>query len=293
MNVAPVVVGVDETAHARSAVLWAAHEASLAQTSLLIVHSPALPAAGTPPGLLRTTMRACDDVGRSVLEVSAALAHAYQPEVAVNVLLSHADPAQALIDVSTEAQLVVLGSRPDSMGEMSLLGSKRLLVSAHAHCPVLLLGPVPTFSPPRDVSQVVVGVADTKAGRAAMAYAIADAVRRKVALHLVRLEKASPDGVVQQRHGMAGDPPGPLGAEVLRIRSQHPGLTVTADCAAGDPAELLPHCSDSSTILVVGCHHSDDHWSTRLGPVATSVVHRNRGAVVVVGYGSFVSFVSA
>lgn len=289
MNDAPVVVGVDETADARSAVLWAAYEASLAQTSLLIVHSPALPVAGTAPGLLTTALRAYDDVGRSVLEASAALARAYQPEVAVNVLLSHADPAQALIDVSAEAQLVVLGSRPDSRGDMSLLASKRLLVSAHAHCPVLLLGPVSTFSPPRDVSRVVTGVADTKAGRAAMAYAAAEAVRRDLALHLVRLDKTSPDYLAHPRLGIAGDPAGPLGAEVLRIRSQHSGLTVTADCAVGDPAELLPYYSDSSTLLVVGCRHSDDHWSTRLGPVATSVVHRNRGAVVVVGYSSFLS----
>ncbi len=289
MNAAPVVVGVNEAAGTRSAVLWAAHEARLAQTSLLIVHSPTLPAAGTPPGLLHAALRARDDVGRSVLEASTVLARAYQPEVAVNVLLSHADPAQILIDLSAEAQLLVLGSRPDSMEEMSLLASKRLLVSAHAHCPVLLLGPVSTFSPPQDVSRVVVGVADTKAGRAAMAYATAEAARRKVALHLVRWEKASPDDVVQQRHGMAANPAGPLGVEVLRIRSQHPGLTVTADCAAGDPAELLPHCSDSSTILVIGCRHSDDHWSTRLGPVATSVVHRNRGVVVVIGYSSFLS----
>jgi hypothetical protein len=71
--------------------------------------------------------------------------------------------------------------------------------------------------------------------------------------------------------------------QAARLREEHPGLTVLVDTVAGDAVELLPSYSDSSSILVVGCHHTDDHWSTRLGAVATSVVHRNRGAVVVVG----------
>ncbi len=67
------------------------------------------------------------------------------------------------------------------------------------------------------------------------------------------------------------------------LRQQRPDLVVVPELASGEAAEVLPAYSDSATILVVGCHHTDDHWSTRLGPVATSVVHRNRGPVVVVG----------
>jgi nucleotide-binding universal stress UspA family protein len=287
MNSVPVVVGVDETPDARTAVLWAAHEASLAHTSLLIVHSPDQPAAATPAGLLSSALRACDDLGRSVLDSSAALACAAQPEIAVNVLLSHAEPAQALIDVSTQAQLVVLGSRRTATGEMSLMTSKRLLVSAHAHCPVMLLGPVSTFSSSQGVSRVAVGVADTLAGRAALAYASAEAVRRNVPLELVRLDR-EPAMVAaatsQQRQDSARYPNSALDNQASRISRQFPSLSVVTTSAFGDPVEMLPHYSGGSTILVLGCHHTDDHWSTRLGPVATSVAHRNRGAVVVVGY---------
>jgi len=165
-------------------------------------------------------------------------------------------------------------------------------VSAHAHCPVLLLGPVSAFSPPRDIARIVVGVTDTKAGRAAVAYATTEALRRKVKLHLVRLYEpptAQPAGVRLQWQDTAEHADRLLKDEVLRIGRLHPELTVTTHCAPGDPAELLPHYSDSSTLLVVGCYHSDDHWSTRLGPVATSVAHRNRGAAVVVGYSAFMS----
>jgi len=284
MSTGPVVVGVDDSGDARSAVLWAAQQASLTGTSLLIVHSPPLPPAATPSGVLSAALHASDDVGRSVLQDSAALARATQPEVLVRTLLSHAEPAHALVDLSAEADLLVLGSRSTVEGKMSLLASKRLQVSAHAHCPVLLLGPVATFGSPQAVSTVVAGVTGSRAGQAALAYATAEAARREAVLRLVRVEPAAG----ASRHvGRPDEASGDLlSAKAREIRRQHPNLTVLTDLVTGTAAELLPAYSDSSSILVVGCRYSDDQWNARLGPVATSAVRRNRGAVVVVGAGS-------
>jgi nucleotide-binding universal stress UspA family protein len=281
MTTPPVVVGVDDSADARSAVLWAAAEAALAQAPLLIVHSPRLPSS-TRSGSLGVALRVCDDIGQAVLDSSMALARASQPGVLVRSLLSHADPAQALLDLSVEARLLVLGSRTAVAGEMSLLASKRVLVSAHAHCPVLLLGPVSTFSPPARVSRIVVGAADSRAGRAAVDFAAAEAVRRGLPLQVLRLERAAQaDPAEPSRPARASSV---LPDQVAGLRRGYPALDVTIQVITGEPAEILPFYTDGSTILVVGCHHSDDRWSTRLGPVATSVIHRGRGAVVVVGH---------
>jgi Universal stress protein family len=279
MTTQPVVVGVNDSADARSAVLWAVREAALARTSLLVVHSPGLPPATVPAARLHAALRAADDIGRSVLDAAIAVARAHEPEVMVRGLLSHADPAQALIDLSAEAQLLVLGSRTAAMGDLSMLASRRVTVSAHAHCPVLLLGPVSSFSPAEEVCRIVVGAATTRAGRAAVAFAAAEAARRNVALHLLRLAGAEGAATTDSSQGQDA-----LAAQVARIRRECPGLAVVADVVAGEASEILPTYSDNRSILVVGCHHSEDHWSTRLGPVATSVIHRNRGAVVVVGY---------
>jgi Universal stress protein family len=131
----------------------------------------------------------------------------------------------------------------------------------------------------------VVGASGTRASRAAVAFAAAEAVRRNVPLYLLRLEQPAPAGAsspdMQERLFRADNE---LALEVSALRSERPDLVVVADLACGEAAEVLPAYSDSSTILVVGCHHSEDHWSTWLGPIATSVVHRNRGAVVVVGH---------
>jgi hypothetical protein len=104
-------------------------------------------------------------------------------------------------------------------------------------------------------------------------------------LQLVRLEAAQPGHDGGEPRRSAGDlqRADQLAAQAAAIRTEYPDLTVQIDTVTGDAAELLPSYSDSSGILVVGCHHTDDHWSTRLGPVATSVVHRNHGAVIVVG----------
>ena len=284
MTVEPVVVGVDHSVEARSAVVWAAQEAVLAGSSLLVVHSPRLPAAGTA-GFLSAALRASDDVGQSILDSCAELARSAEPGLVVRTLLSHADHAQALIDVSAQAQLVVLGARHGPAGEISLLASKRLQVIAHSHCPVLLLGPVSSFSPPGQVSRVVAGLAATRAGVAAVRFAAFEAARRHVTLQLVRLEPAQPKDDLPEVEQSTGDRQQADQSEpqVAAIRREYPELTVQVDTVAGDAAELLPSYSDSSSILVIGCHHTDDHWSTRLGPVATSVVHRNHGAVIVVG----------
>lgn len=282
----PIVVGVDDTAASRSAVLWAAEEAVLASTQLLIVHSPEAVASARTPDDLGVALHARNDVALAILDGCVALARAHQPSVVVRPLLSQAEPAQALIDVSAEARLLVLGSPRRPMGDMSLLASKRALVSARAHCPVVLLGPVSTFSRPRGVSRMVAGVADTPAGRAASAFATAEAIRRNVSLRLVHLEspvKPRPSGMPTRSAADSGLSAGFLTAEASAIRGRHPHLEVIVEHAQAEPAEVLPGYTDSSTILVIGCRHENDRWSTRLGPVATSVVQRNRGAVVVVG----------
>ena len=290
MNVGPVVVGVDNTIDACSAVMWAAQEAALAQTSLLIVHSFQLPSAKATGGYLSPVPRDCDDVGHSVLRDLAALAQAAQPDVVISTLLSHADPAQALISLSAQARLLVLGSRSAVTEELPLLASKRTLITARAHCPVLLLGPISTFDSPREISRVVVGVAATRAARAAVEFATIEAVRREVTLHLVRVEPESGAQLSERATGPGKEhvpmpqPMDSLSAEAREINRNYPGLTVLADPAIGYAAESLLSYSDSSSILVVGCRHSDDRWSTRLGAVTTSVVHRNRGPVVIVGF---------
>jgi nucleotide-binding universal stress UspA family protein len=289
MGSTPVVVGVDSTPAARAAVVWAAAEAELAQTSLLIVTVASTPSENVAASFPEVALRAADDVGRALLQSSVQLAQACQPSTEVRSLLSQGDPASVLVDLSAEAQLVVLGSQGRPMGEISLLGSRRTRVTVHAHCPVLLVGDTASFSYPSKIGRIIAGASETRAGRAALDFAAAEAARRTVPLDLIRFHPVTSSQSPRRPwpsvrgNGNSTVIDDPLTAEVRVLVGQHPGLAVTVENLDGDPADLLPSYSNERTMLVVGCRHSDDRWSTRLGPVATSVLHRSRGPVVVVG----------
>jgi hypothetical protein len=190
----------------------------------------------------------------------------------VRTALSHSDPAQALIDASLGARLVVLGSPP--AGEVSILGSKRLRVTVHAHCPVLLVGPEAAFVLPHQLSRVVVGADHTRTGHSALRLAAGFAVWHRIPLCVVEIEPQRDPGA----EAVPGtvDPTG-------RLRQDFPGLVLSSERRSGEASVVLPGYSDERSLVVIGCRHSDDHWSTRIGPVATSVIHRGRGPVLVVG----------
>jgi len=79
------------------------------------------------------------------------------------------------------------------------------------------------------------------------------------------------------------------GLEFARHEAHVRGAALQTVRADGEPAEALLRAAQDAQLLVVGCHHSDDRWSTRLGPVPTSILHRSPCPVVVVGaaHGSY------
>jgi nucleotide-binding universal stress UspA family protein len=60
-------------------------------------------------------------------------------------------------------------------------------------------------------------------------------------------------------------------------------VIVELTLADSDPASALPEAAREAQLVVVGCHHSEDRWSTRLGPVPAAIAHRAPCPVIVVG----------
>ena len=233
-----IIVGVDGSCGARSAVEWAVDECRLRRCSLLVSHTVDARdgnlVAGAPDA------QGYDGVAEQLLAGHAAAASARQPGVAVTTLLSRALPADALIDLSQFAQMVVVGTRGRNGFTSTMLGSVSHRTAVHAHSPVAVIPQGPS-RPPGEHSpgSVVVGVSGGRAARLALAFARVEAHARGTDLR-----------------------------------------TVLAD---DDPAEALLRAAQGAQLLVVGCHHSEDRWSTRLGPVPTSILHRSPCPVVVVG----------
>jgi nucleotide-binding universal stress UspA family protein len=98
--------------------------------------TPAWPADAPPPAVYnpRTARRAL----KEQLDHLVAPAAEKYPDVAAECVVTDGDAAQALVDASRRAQLVVVGTRGHGGFAGLLLGSVGLHLLHHADCPVLI-----------------------------------------------------------------------------------------------------------------------------------------------------------
>jgi nucleotide-binding universal stress UspA family protein len=139
-----IVVGVDGSSHSRAALEWAYDEAAHHGASLTVVnawHPPSLPMA-PPYGHLPP-----EDYESQPRNEALALLEQFTSELvpktpAVDVRTSVVEgknPAEALIQRSDEADLLVIGSRGHGGFVGMLLGSVSQHLVAHANCPVVVV----------------------------------------------------------------------------------------------------------------------------------------------------------
>lgn len=134
-----VVVGADGSADSLQAVALGAAEADRTGQELHVLHAwqePGIYAtADVLPGGITDGVREAERVvlGESV----AGLAEQY-PDLVVHEVLVHEQPATALLERSSHARLLVVGSRGRHGLARALLGSVSHTVLLHAECPVLV-----------------------------------------------------------------------------------------------------------------------------------------------------------
>lgn len=137
----PVVVGHDGSTAAEPVLTTAFDLADARGCGLVVLRAfrrtvPAWPIDMPPPAVLNAdSVRAA--LRTEVQQAVVPLAEKY-PDVAVDVVVSDGDAAQALVDASRTAQLVVVGSRGHGGFTGMLLGSVGLHLLHRSHCPVLI-----------------------------------------------------------------------------------------------------------------------------------------------------------
>jgi nucleotide-binding universal stress UspA family protein len=137
-----ILVGLDGSKAAHDALEWAVKHSALEHLPLnvLAVHEVARSAwSGNP--IIYPEDRAEEDTARQAAQeaVNATISKlGVQPE-SVTVTTVSGQPAQALIDASGNADLVVVGSRGAGGFASLLLGSVSSKVVHHAACPVVVV----------------------------------------------------------------------------------------------------------------------------------------------------------
>jgi nucleotide-binding universal stress UspA family protein len=135
-----VVVGIDASATATSALRWAAGEAQVREAVLHFVHAWQLPPAPlwsrVPPAGAQF-LHVLEDAAHGVVEAALRDPAVVGLHVEGHVLSS--SPAQALLEFADEASLIVVGSRGAGRFARALLGSTSRQLAHHAGCPIVVV----------------------------------------------------------------------------------------------------------------------------------------------------------
>ncbi|MFC8848615.1 MULTISPECIES: universal stress protein [unclassified Micromonospora] len=140
----PVVAGVDGSEPGRLAAVLAADEAARRGTGLVLVHVATVDDARPVPDEVEESGAAARAESADLLDATAAEVTAAHPGLTVERRpVRAAKPERALIELSGDAALVVVGSRGRGGFVGLVLGSVSQALVQHAHCPVLVAHPQP------------------------------------------------------------------------------------------------------------------------------------------------------
>jgi len=137
----PIVVGVDGSADSQAAVGFAFAEADLRGRRLVVVHAwtrpgPHVPGTVVPLDFSAASVRAGAE--RLVSEASAGWREKY-PDVAVNQVLAHGHPSEALCEAGQRASLLVVGIRGRTAPRVEGIGSVSRHLVYRAPCPIVVV----------------------------------------------------------------------------------------------------------------------------------------------------------
>jgi nucleotide-binding universal stress UspA family protein len=283
-----ILVGVDGSSESSAAVTWAAREASLRHEHVTLMHVVQPVAVSWPVSPEQTTVAEWqDDNARHVIdqareELSSALNEPRPPDIRTEVLYSH--PVDALVDASTEARMIVVGSHGRGVFGRLLLGSVSRGVVEHAHCPAAVIHADEASAAVDVKAPVLLGVDGSPASEAATAWAFDEASRRAVGLIALH---AWSDVAVFPILGMDWRTYQSEGEELLAERlagwqERYPDVHVMRRLVCDTPARWLLEESRHAQLVVLGSHGRGGFGGMHLGAVSSAVAQSAKVPVIVV-----------
>jgi nucleotide-binding universal stress UspA family protein len=280
-----ILVSVDGSPAANCAVDWAAREAAMRNLPLTIVHAVrpigiTLAQAPVPTAFARWQV----ENAQKYVDHAVEIARQITPDgaqVDSAVLFSPIIPA--LVDLSKESEMVVLGSRGRSALARTVLGSVSSSLIRHAHCPVAVIHDEDPLIPHSTEAPVLVGIDGSPTSELATAIAFDEASRRGVglvALHVWSDVEVS-DFPAIDWPAMKPEAEATLAERLAGWQERCPDVTVRRVVECDQPTYHLIKQSETAQLVVVGSHGRGGFAGMLLGSVSAAVAHSSRVPVIV------------
>ena len=270
VSAAPVVLATDGTPSTEGALRFAVAESIRRGARLMIVHvnvvkvpSPPLgpiPAMGPVPTIRPAAPAESVVHARHVLERAERKARALAPDLRVSSLLLEGGRVRAIVDVSANAQLVVVGRETRHGLQRVLTGATTAGVASQARCPVVA---VPADWHPRARTRagtVVVGIRREADAWPLMATAYSWASVTGASISVVHAWEL-PDPVIDDMEARSrGDEWQAVGDRMLDQaladwQDQHADVPVARQVVHGHAASVLVAAAQEADLLVVRRAH--------------------------------------
>jgi nucleotide-binding universal stress UspA family protein len=279
-----IVVGYDGSDHSEIALEWAAAEAERRGLPLTVLHVldylGFIPSPMGPFGWPQVE----DEQVAQIAQKGADHARKIVERVDVSAVTRVARVSDTLIEFSDDAELLVIGTRGHGDLAGAVLGSVAFAVSAHAHCPVVVVrGQSALPGPGRPV---VVGVDGSPTSDKALRYGASVAAATSAPLIVVSAYRTLTSEAWAEGYLYLETDGGPNFDTVAResavaetaagariAREAYPGLTVTEQVVEGVPARVLAKAAVGAGLLVVGSRGHGGFAGLMLGSVGHALIH--------------------
>lgn len=277
----PVVVGYNGTKPADEAVLWAANEAVQRGLPLVVLYAANFPGMTLPPGggQLESETGALD-AAKEMTTRGVAEARTAQPDLEVRGESTASSPTRALVEASSRASVVVVGSRGRGTVAGAFLGSVSFTVAAGAVCPVVIVKRDTSTRTVGPEHRVVVGTDGSLPAASAVKFAADVAADRSADLHLI-CGTGDPATLTFDQEQLRTSAEQILRDARADACRSYPQLTPVTQVTDGTPEQALTDASADAGLLVVGSRGRGAFQGMVAGSVSSAVIQRAQCPVVV------------
>ncbi|TMR92421.1 universal stress protein [Nonomuraea basaltis] len=263
-----VVVGYEDSPSALEALRWGAAEASDRKLPLTVCHAWEWPYHEWPGELI--PLELVRRPARRLVKSAAAWVMRRYPELPVNTLTDRGSPAALLVDLSKEAELIVVGTRGYGALGGIVAGSVSGHVIARAACPMIV---VRGDAEARGTREVVVGFDGSRSSMAALGFAAGEAARLAAPLKALIADPGKDTRI--QAEGLAWE-------ELVLWRRRFHDLQTSVELADQPARQALLEAAWKARLLVIGARGLGEVRGLLLGSVSQAMVHQAPCPVAVV-----------